>query len=112
MYYTLRRKAKSRDAAYIWSKFRRLRAEIKRLIKYKEKLYISNLGQALKANPKRFWSYYKALNKTSRIPNTISYGNATATDSSSKANLFNTFFHSVFNASDFGVHTTFFVSVK
>ena len=92
----------------MWSKFRHLRAEIKKLIKYKKKLYISDLCQALKANPKRLWSYYKALNKISRIPNTISYtGDVTAADSSSKANLFNTFFHSVFNASDFGVPTTF-----
>lgn len=84
---TLRRKAIARDTVYMWTKFRRLRAETKKLIKYKKKLYISNLGQALKA-----WSYYKALNKTSRIPNTISYGNISATDSSSKANLFNMFF--------------------
>ena len=92
----------------MWSKFRHLRAEIKKLIKYKKKLYISDLCQALKANPKRFWSYYKALNKTSRIPNTVSYGNVTVTDSSSKVNIFNSFFHSVFNASDGGIYTTFF----
>ena len=84
----------------MWSKFRRLRAEIKKLIKYKKKVSISNLGQDLKSNPKRFWSYYKALNKTNRIPNTILYGNITVTDSISKANIFNTFFHSTFNACD------------
>ena len=89
---TLRRKAKSRNTDYLWSKFRRLRAEIKKLIKYKKKVYISNLGQDLKSNPKRFWSFYKALNKTNRIPNTILYGNITVTDSISKANIFNTFF--------------------
>ena len=53
-----------------------------------------------------FWSYYKALNKTNRIPNTISYGNITATDSISKANIFNTFFHSTFNACDNSIYTT------
>ena len=103
---TLRRKAKSRNTVYLWTKFRRLRAEIKKLIKYKKKAYISNLGQDLKSNPKRFWSYYKALNKTNRIPNTILYGNITATDSISKANIFNTFFHSTFNACDNSIYTT------
>ncbi|CAB3985676.1 Hypothetical predicted protein [Paramuricea clavata] len=103
---TLRRKAKSRDTVYLWAKFRRLRAEIKKLIKHKKKAYISNLGQDLKSNPKRFWSYYKALNKTNRISNTISYGNITATDSISKANIFNTFFHSTFNACDNSIYIT------
>ena len=97
---TLRRRAKSRNTDYLWSKFCRLRAEIKKLMKYKKKVYISNLGQDLKSNPKRFWSYYKALNKTNRIPNSILYGNITVTDSISKANIFNTFFHSTFNACD------------
>ena len=76
---TLRRKAKSRETVYLWAKFRRLRAEIKKL-------------------ETRFWSYYK----TNRIPNTISYGNITATDSISKANVFNTFFH----ACDNSIYTT------
>jgi hypothetical protein len=67
----LRRKAKVRDSANLWSRFHRLRANIKKLIQYKQKVYITNLGQSHKDNPKRFWSYYKVINKSSRIPNIV-----------------------------------------
>ncbi|CAB3981583.1 Hypothetical predicted protein, partial [Paramuricea clavata] len=62
----LRRKAKVHDSANLWSRFRRLSADIKKLIKYKKKVYITNLGQSLKDYPKRFWSYYKVINSHQR----------------------------------------------
>jgi hypothetical protein len=93
----LRRKAKVRDTANLWSRFHRLRANIKKLIQYKKKVYITNLGQSLKDNPKRFWSYYKVINKSSRIPNVVSHHDISASEPRFKANLFNNYFHSVYN---------------
>jgi hypothetical protein len=51
-------------------------------------------------NPCRFWSYHKAITKSSRIPGVIRHGSIEARNLIDKANLFNIFFHSVFSASD------------
>ena len=51
-------------------------------------------------NPCRFWSYHKAITKSSRIPGVIRHGSIEARNLIDKANLFNIFFHSVFSALD------------
>jgi AAA15 family ATPase/GTPase len=47
------------------------------------------LGKSLKDNPKRFWSYYKVINKSRRIPNVVSHHDISASEPRFKANLFN-----------------------
>jgi hypothetical protein len=51
-------------------------------------------------NPKRFWSYVKSSTRSSQSPNFLRNGQLNITNSREKANLLNTFFHSVFNPCD------------
>lgn len=99
----VRRKARLTDSPYQWEKFRKIRSEVKKLIKFNKRYYIDKLGYSLKTNPKKFWSYYKLITKTSRIPSEISYGQVNATKHMDQANLFNAFFHSVFASEDTSV---------
>ena len=51
-------------------------------------------------NPGKFWSDYKAITKTTRIPGVIKHESVQATRPIDQANLFNVFFHSVFAPPD------------
>lgn len=77
---------------------------MKKLIKFNRRNYIDKLGNSLKSNPKKIWSYYKLITKTSRIPSEISYGQVNATNHMDQENLFNAFFHSVFAPDDSSVN--------
>ena len=90
----IRQRARVTDSPYQWSKYRKIRSKVKKLIKLNKQNYIDKLGNSLKSNPKTFWSY-KLITKTSIIPNEISYGQVNATKHMDQANLFNTSFHSV-----------------
>jgi hypothetical protein len=57
----VRRKARITDSPYQWRKFRKIRSEVKKLIKFNKLNYIDKLGNSLKSNPKKFWSYYKLI---------------------------------------------------
>lgn len=100
----VRRRARRTDSPYQWSKFRKIRSEVKKLIKFNRRNYIDKLGNSLKSNPKKIWSYYKLITKTSRIPSEISYGQVNATNHMDQENLFNAFFHSVFAPDDSSVN--------
>ena len=50
----LRKKAKRSSSVYHWATFRRRRAELKSLIKWKRKQYVKGLSSTLTENPKRF----------------------------------------------------------
>ena len=52
----VRRRAKITDSTYQWSKFRKIRSQVKKLIKFNKRNYIDKLGNSLKSNPKKFWS--------------------------------------------------------
>ena len=51
----------------------------------------------------RIYDYIRSLSKKSTIPSTVSLDNCSATLDSGKAELFNTFFHSVFTRSSFSL---------
>ena len=99
-----RRRARITDSPYQWSKFRKIRNEEKKIVKFNKWNYIDKLGDSLKSNAKKFWSYYKLITKTSRIPSEISYGQVNATNHMDPANLFNIFFHYVFVPDDLSVN--------
>ena len=70
------------------------------MVKFKKRGYLSKLGCSLRDNPRKFWSYYKAITKTTKIPGVMKHESLQATRTINQANLFNVFFHSVFTPPD------------
>ena len=68
------------------------RWQVKKMVKFKERSYLSKLGYSLKDNPCKFWSYYKAITKTTKIPGVLKNESVQATRPIDQANLFNVFF--------------------
>ncbi len=99
----LRRKEKQRKKARITRKhvdvmrYHQLRRETKKLIKQKRKDSALKLGDMVVCNPKRFWSLVKSSTTERSGPNVLRDGQKIVTDPVSRANLMNSFFHSVFS---------------
>ena len=78
-------------------KFKDLRRETKKLMKRKKKDYANKLRDSLSENPKRFWSLVKASTTQRSSPSILHDGHKIITDKECRANLLNSFFHSVFS---------------
>ena len=91
------KQVKSNGSRGIFLKFKELRKETKRLINTSYYNYLKSLSGKLQDNPKHFWSFYSVKSKTKRIPETVIYDNVCSTDTSSKVELFNKFFHSIYS---------------
>ena len=89
----------------LFSRFKLLRMQTKKLISLKYSLYLKSLSEHLKNNPKKFWSFHSLKSKTRRIPPVATYKLESASDPAEKASLFNEFFSSVF-ASTSADHVT------
>ena len=96
----IRRKAKLKDSVNLWERFRELRRQVKKMVKFKKRSHLFKLSCSLGENPRKFWSYYKTITKTTRIPRVIKHESVQATRPIDQANLFNMFFHSVFAPPD------------
>lgn len=101
---TIRQKLKSSPTNYMREKFKRLRSEIKRMLREGRDLFFGSLEADLKNNPKRFWSLLKLRSKSRNIPNLISMASdnndqsrISADNPSRIADLFNRYFVSVFS---------------
>ena len=71
------------------------------MVNFKKGSRLSKLSCSLKTdNPRKFWSYYKAITKTTRTPGVIKHESVQATRPIEQANLFIVFFHSVFAPPD------------
>lgn len=78
-------------------KLRSVSQQIKYLIRSKHREYLAKIENSFFDNPKLFWSYHKAITHCrSSQSSEITYNGATAKTAKEKANLFNTYFSSVF----------------
>ena len=66
-----RRKAKLKDSVNLWERFRELRRQVKKMVKFKKRSHLTKLSSSLRDNSRKLWSYYKAITKTTRIPGLI-----------------------------------------
>ena len=79
-----------------YQRFCELRKEVKMLQKLKFKEYIDNIGEQMKSNSKRFWTYVKSLKNMSSLPQVMHYKETELKSYVDIAIGFNLFFKSVF----------------
>ena len=60
------------------------------------KAFLGRLGNDCKANPKRFWSFFRSKTKCKNLPGVVEHSGVEATEPNDKANMFNEYFESVF----------------
>ena len=97
-----RKALKEKDQVYV-DKFKSLRKDVKKLIRLKCNTYIKNLADKVESNPKKFWNFYSCKTKSRRLPPAIRRDFSDADpvfNPTDKANVFNNYFHSVFNHVD------------
>ena len=79
---------------------RAISQKVKNLIKRKHREYLKNNETSFYANPKVFWSYHKAMTHKRRDLNpSITYNGVTGKTLREKAEIFNSYFSSVFQKS-------------
>jgi hypothetical protein len=92
-----RRKANRNNRASSWSKFKTLRNQLRNLTRDKYRSHVNALGEEVKTNPKKLWSFYHSKTKSNSIPDTVRLNEQSASDGMAKAELFNQHFYSVFS---------------
>ena len=90
----MRRAAKKNNSAFYLEKFRILRKESKALINRLFEEYHASLGDSLKVNLKRFWSYFRHKTKSNSIPANVTYGGRQISSGVEMAEAFNKYFSS------------------
>lgn len=98
--------AKNSNLPSDWDKYRDIRKQVKTATKRKYRTFLKNLQDNLKDDPKQFWSFYRAKTKAARIPKVVNLGREKASTSPAKAAIFNKYFASVFQKSDYHKPTT------
>ena len=91
-------KAKKSGSEFHWAKFREIKRKVHSNLKVARENYINNfLGESIKENPKRFWTYVKKLNKDDvGIPDFEINGDVIS-DRNNKSELLSEYFSSVFS---------------
>ena len=77
-------------------KFRQLRSEFKKTLDQKMRLHVEDDSDPALIS-KKYWKHVKSKSKSTRIPETIWYGQCYRNDALDQANLFNKFFYEQFN---------------
>ena len=90
------RRAKREDSPESWASFRKLRNRLKNMIHDKHTDYINSFGTTIEDNPKRFWSFFRSKTQTRSLPQVVKNQSTSASDAREKAQLFNSYFYSVF----------------
>ncbi len=112
---SIRRKLKANPTLHLQEKYRKMRSEVKRFIlRESRENFFSSINDSFANNSKRFWSVMKQKSKTCSIPDCISMpapssstdhvdpssARPTATKPAEIAEMFNTYFASVFTSDD------------
>ena len=74
---------------------------MKTATKHKYRTFLKNLQDNLKDNPKQFWSFYRVKTKAARIPRVVNLGREKASTAPAKAAIFNKYFASGFQKTDY-----------
>ena len=97
---TARRKAKKSSRPNHWENFRNLRRSLKSLVARKKREFLQSLPNLMKSNPKKFWSVFKSISRTSSVPNKMVWTRDDITTTAEKptevANLLNDYFYYMF----------------
>ena len=101
-----RLKANRSGCVHDAQKFKDLRRLTKQLISQKKKEYATKLRDSVTENPKRFWSFVKSSRSVKITANFLRDNQSFITDSRDKANLLNSFFHSVFSPAQATITTS------
>ena len=80
----------------LWENFRKARNTTNHLVQESKHNFELKIAQEIKSNPKQFWNYVKAKNKGNNSFPNMTYENIYATEDKQKADLFNSYFCSVF----------------
>ncbi|XP_050668995.1 uncharacterized protein LOC126968180 [Leptidea sinapis] len=81
-----------------YDRFSELRRETKRLEAECYDLFINKAENNIYSNSKKFWAFVKSKRSSNCIPDCMYYDDDTGSDGQMIANMFNTFFSSVFTA--------------
>ena len=90
------KQAKSSGDPAKWVKYKRLSNCVKDQLNKAYWNFVNDLTASLKTNPKKFWSFVKARIGNRSVASCIEYEGQRAYTPLDKANLFNSFFHSVY----------------
>ena len=107
--YTALKKYRQNRSVIRKQKLRSLSQIIKTLIRRNHREYLKRIESSFNQNPKIFWSYHKAiLHYKEQHSAAVTYKNVTAKNSAEKAELFNSYFTSVFvpSESTFDFHSS------
>ena len=96
--HTLRKKVSKKPTSYLCNKLELQTSALSDKIQSAKSLYESQLVANCAGNcNSKIYDYIRSLSNNSSIPSTVFFNSASATTDLEKANLFNSFFHSVYN---------------
>ena len=101
--HTLRKKVSKKPTSYLRIKLEQQTSALSDKIQSAKSLYESQLVANCAGNcNSKIYDYIRSLSNNSSIPSTVFLNSSSATTDLEKANLFNSFFHSVYNPSQSG----------
>lgn len=95
--FTIRKKFKKYNDPDYGNLFKVLRRFVKREIARCYALYIESVESSIQKNPKKFWSFTKAIKKSGLLPQIMRNNLTSASSSGEMANMFGDYFESVYS---------------
>ena len=92
------KRMKASGSSNLFLKFKEMRKITKKHIHLSYIQYLKDLSVKLKTDPKLFWSFHSMKSKRKRIPEIVYYNETHSTNPTTKVELFNQFFRSVYSA--------------
>ena len=102
-----RKRANASNSESDLNKFRSLRKQFKRTMNEKMRLNVEDDSDTALIS-KKFWTHVKSKTKSTRIPETVRYGNHFRNNPMDQANLFNEYFYAQFSdKSDYNIDISY-----